>query len=241
MSKRLNAKLRVWSTPILVAMTGALLAGCVADEPGDFVDPARSAYYDRYPIKVVSAPVKVGVAARGGLLQPEQMNAVASFARTAKSDAHSRIAIRWPSASGAKGRQAASDAAAIMVTQGVPQEMIGVGSYPAGAGAPLQLSYERRVAVTKECGNWDENLAYSPRNDTYPDFGCAYQNNVAAMVANAEDFEHPRGEMAVVAANRTNAMKVYFGSVTQVQSNDSSASVNKNTSNDATSSSTNGN
>jgi pilus assembly protein CpaD len=227
MSKRFTLDSRAWLAPALLLVTSSVLSGCVIDQAGDYVDPNFTAYYERYPIHVVTAPVKMGVAAHAGMLQPDQMNAVANFARDARYDSHSRIAIRWPSASGTKGRKAATDAAAVMVNQGVPQEMISIGSYRAAAGAPLELSYERKVAVTRECGNWDDNLGHSPLNDEYSNFGCAYQNNIAAMVADAEDFDHPRAESPIVAANRVKAMQIYFGSATDVTSQDQTVTSNK--------------
>jgi pilus assembly protein CpaD len=241
MSKRLTESSRAWLGPALILTTSTFLSACMMEQPGDFTDPARSAFYDHYPIKVVNAPVKVGVAAHGGMLGPEQVNAVASFARTAEHDARSRIAIRYPSASGSKGRQAAADAATIMVNQGVSEGMIAVGSYPAGASSPLQLSYERKVAVTRECGNWSDNLGNSPLNNEYQNFGCAYQNNVAAMVANAEDFEHPRAESGIVAASRVNALKIWLGSATQVQTQDTTKTSVTDQSSTNSTSSTSGN
>lgn len=207
-----------WLTPAALLVTSFTLAGCMMDEAADYTSPAQSAaFYERYPISVRKTPVKMGVATRGGTLQGDQMNAVANFARDARFASVSRVNIRYPSGS-AKGRQAARDAVEVAATQGIPPEMISVSSYPGGAGSPLQLSYERKVAVTRECGDWSQNLAADSRNAEYPNFGCAYQHNVAAMVANAEDFERPRAETPIVAVNRTAAMKVYFESVTEVQS-----------------------
>lgn len=216
-----TAKIRL--SPALILLSGAVLSGCVMDGAGDFTDPARTAYYERYPIAVRKAPVSMGVAQKGGVLQPDQINAVATFARDARYDSVSRVNIRWPSGS-AQGRQAANDAASVMVSQGIPPGAISVGSYPAGRASPLKLGYERKVAVTKECGDWSDNLANSPLNDSYQNFGCAYQQNVAAMVADAEDFEHPRAESPIVAANRVTAMAIYFGSATDVKSTSATTS-----------------
>lgn len=218
MSSRIAIPLRTWAAPALMVLSTLTLTGCMGtDEAGDFVDPAKSAYYEQYPIKVVKAPVQMGVAAPAGILQPDQLNAVANFARNASADATSRLTIKYPSGS-SKGRQAAADAAAVMVSQGIPREMIVAASYPGGPTAPLQLSYEHKVAVTKACGQWPSDLASTSQNTDYTNFGCAYQNNIAAMVADAEDFEHPRAESAITAAARVKAMTIYFGAATEVSS-----------------------
>ena len=209
MLKSRDKKTVVRLAPALVLLSSVLLTACQSNDPADFADPQSTAFYDRYPIKVKQVPVKMGVAAHGGTLQPEQINAVANFASDARENASSKIMIRWPSGS-TKSHQAASDIAQLLVEEGVSQAMIVAASYPGGASAPVQLSFERKVAVTRECGNWSENLATTYDNQPYPNFGCAEQQNVAAMVANPEDFEHPRASSPVLASNRTAAMTIYI-------------------------------
>ena len=51
----------------------------------------------------------------------------------------------------------------------------------------------RYVAQGPECGNnWSENLASNSSNVGHPNFGCANQHNLAAMVANPADVLGPR-------------------------------------------------
>jgi pilus assembly protein CpaD len=61
--------------------------------------------------------------------------------------------------------------------------------------------YERHpIVVTesgahaKECGAWPEDLSRTQQNEAYENFGCAQQNNIAAMVANPRDLERPRAQ-----------------------------------------------
>lgn len=75
-----------------------------------------------------------------------------------------------------------------------------------------QAGTNRKVAVTKECGDWSDNLAVTRSNTPYRNFGCAYQNNLAAMVANPRDFERPRAMTAASAANRSTAATIYYKS-----------------------------
>ncbi|MBI2718018.1 MAG: CpaD family pilus assembly protein [Rhizobiales bacterium] len=196
-------------SPALLLGASLLLAGCQSTNPADEMGYQSQAFYDRYPIKVAKAPIKVGVVAKSGSLRPEQVNAVVNFARDARDNAQSRVAIKWPSGS-AKSRQVAIDIAQLLVDEGVPQSMIKATSYPGGATEPIQMSFERKVAVTRECGDWSQNLANDSSNGPYPNFGCAYQNNIAALVANPEDFEHPRATSPVLASNRTEVMKVFI-------------------------------
>lgn len=208
-----------------LVMLGAvtLLQGCNMN--GAEVDDefSTTAHYDRYPIRVAQAPVKIGIASRGGVLTPAQINAVANFASQARQSASSRVAIRWSSRN-PRSRSAANDIATLMIDQGVPVTLISVGSYSGGAASPIEISYQRKVAVTKECGDWSENLAAEPQNLAYRNHGCAIQNNIAAMVANPEDFQHPRAMSPSTAANRTAAMKIYYEQPAANASNASTSS-----------------
>ena len=88
----------------------------------------------------------------------------------------------------------------------------------------VTLSFLRKVAVTTECGDWSENLAGSQYNEPYPNQGCALQQNIAAMVANPEDFETPHPMAPATAASRSAAMVKYNkGEATSAESGSSSA------------------
>jgi pilus assembly protein CpaD len=192
----------------LLLGAGVLLTGC---SNAALVDdyPTNDAYYERYPITVEKAPVKLGVSTHAHGLRPEQINAVAAFARDAHQNAHSRIYVRYPSGS-KNGRAVASSVGQLLVQQGVSPGMITASSYKGGAGAPVEISYTRYVAVTKECGDWSSSMAVTFDNLSYPNFGCSQQNNLAAMVANPEDFEHPRAMPPVRASARKVALDLYF-------------------------------
>lgn len=201
-----------WSS-LAAVCSGLLLSGCVYDDPvfEDNYKPVNVG--ERYPIRVVKAPVKVGLRTPSGTLSVEQMDAVRNFATDARRTASSRISIRWPSGSGAS-HQAALAVSQALVDDGLPPSMIALGSYPGGSKEPIKLSFERKVAVTSECGDWSDNLAKTGSNQTYRNFGCANQQNIAAMVANPEDFERPRAMSPVLAGNRTQVMKIFVDNTT---------------------------
>lgn len=192
-------------------LLGVMLAGCSQGDVALENEYVPVAHYERYPISVRRAPVKMALAARAGRLTREQINATENFASAARQNAESKISISWPSGS-AKARGMARDVAGLFVEQGVPHSSIRVTSYPGGASSPLRISYLRKVAVTPECGDWSDNLANKPDNTPYLNFGCATQHNIAAMVANPEDFQRPRAMSPVTAANRTAAMTLYYKS-----------------------------
>ncbi len=212
MLKKLSRAATAHAGATLVLLSGLVLGGCQLDDAvtEDYFVPAR--HYERYPIKVVKSPVSVGVSARAGALSPGQINAVANFARQARSNSASRIKVSYPSAGG-QSRKVAGDIADLMSNQGISHSMIAVTSYRGGRGDPVHISYVSRVAVTLECGDWSENLASTRNNEVYSNFGCATQNNIAAMVSNPEDFETPRAMTPIdgpAAANRTVALAIYM-------------------------------
>ena len=207
----------------LIAVASAVvLSGCSTDAVTDYVDPVQHAHYERYPIAVTTASAKLGVVAPGEKLTAEQTNAVSNFGTDAASNAHSKITIKWPSASPAM-KVAARQAADLMMIQGVPQSRIRIGTYRGSSADPIRITFERKVAVTKECGDWSDDLAYSPRNTSYSNFGCAHQHNIAAVVSNPEDFERPRAMSPIDSANRIAALLLYNASPTAVTSTSSVA------------------
>ena len=55
------------------------------------------------------------------------------------------------------------------------------------------MAFEHDMAIASQCGDWSENLATNRSNLPYPNFGCAMQNNMAAMIANPRDLIETRG------------------------------------------------
>ncbi len=185
---------------ILLAVSSSL-AGCSAEQLAADDQYAPVAHYEQYPIKVAKAPIKLEVSSQYGSLQPSQINAISGFARSAKNATASRISIQRPSSGGAS-RQVASQTYQLLLQSGISSAMIVQGTYPGPVKAPIQLSYVRAVAVTKECGDWSTNLADTSANEPYSNLGCAVQNNIAAQVVNPEDFIVPRATTPSIASTR---------------------------------------
>jgi pilus assembly protein CpaD len=189
-------------------LCATVLAGCNAEELA-LDDRYSPNYEERYAIKVEKRPVNMGVVAYDGTLSGEQINAVSGFAAEAKTNAQSVVTVRYPSGNPGS-REAAQDIAELLVARGVPPSKIRAASYSGGRGSPVEVTFLRKVAVTKACGDWSSNLAVERGNDGYENFGCSIRHNMAAMVTNPEDFEGPRAMDPVMAANRMAALKIYI-------------------------------
>jgi len=64
-------------------------------------------------------------------------------------------------------------------------------------------------AHVKRCGDWPKDLSDVSDNEPYDNFGCAQQNNVAAMVANPQDLVRPRTQTPPDAMRRIKSLDNY--------------------------------
>ncbi len=192
---------------MLLCISVTPLAGCSQDFASvDDVYVPRTGQ-DRFPIQVVDMPVKMNITANSGKLPPGDVNRLSGFAHAAREDRTTPVSVTYPSGS-KKAREVSQQAVKVLVHQGVPRSMIHTSSYK-GKSDVVSLSFTRRVAATKPCGDWSRNLAENVKNDPYPNYGCTLQNNFAAMVANPEDFERPRTMSPSNAAGRMPGMDKY--------------------------------
>ena len=189
------------SIALFIAMSSTL-AACSNGELALDDKYVSTAHYDKFPIEVTRAPVKMEISSQHGTLQSTQINAISGFSRLARNAGSSKITILRPSGGGASG-QVARQTFQLLVQSGISPSMIVQKTYPGPSKGPVQISYLRSVAVTKECGDWSTDLANSSSNAPYPNLGCSMQNNIAAMVLNPDDFVVPEPTTPVLAATRT--------------------------------------
>ncbi|MGL4406328.1 MAG: CpaD family pilus assembly protein, partial [Notoacmeibacter sp.] len=74
---------------------------------------------------------------------------------------------------------------------------------------PVIVSYGAMTASAGPCGKWPEDTLPDSENKNYQNFGCAYQNNLAAMVANPMDLLGPRQPGPIDAADRDKVISDY--------------------------------
>jgi pilus assembly protein CpaD len=195
-----SAASRMKMAMVIVMASG--LAACSNGELALDDTYAPATHYEQYPIEVTRGPVRMDISSKHGSLQASQINAISGFSRSAKNSGSSRITILRPSAGGASGK-VARETYQLLVQSGISPGMISQKTYPGASKAPVQLTYVRSVAVTKECGDWSTDLATTSKNELHDNHGCAIQNNIAAMVVNPDDFVAPRATTPAHAAMRT--------------------------------------
>jgi len=81
--------------------------------------------------------------------------------------------------------------------------------------AAIRVTYPKISAVAGPCGLWPDDLGPSIdnrdylENKPYYNFGCSYQRNLAAMVADPADLVQPRAETPAYTPRRNIAFDKY--------------------------------
>ncbi|GHC67150.1 pilus biogenesis lipoprotein CpaD [Limoniibacter endophyticus] len=99
-------------------------------------------------------------------------------------------------------------------SRGIRQDRIIQQTYQAGpdeVAPPVRLSYMAVRAQVAPCGNWPENLMDNEKNRHYRNFGCSYQNNIAAQLANPNDLLGPRELGEIDQTKRGGVLSTYRG------------------------------
>jgi pilus assembly protein CpaD len=154
----------------------------------------------RHPIVVVAetATLDVALVPNGPGQEARAFVETTRFARNYRQEAKGPLYIALPRRSG-QNRAVSQRVRAIrqvMARAGIPSHRIktyGKGHHDAREDA-ITLSYDRIAAVGPTCGDWSEDITRNPENLPYPNFGCAAQRNLAAMVANPTDLMFPAQE-----------------------------------------------
>ena len=166
-------------------------------------------HYERHAIEVAKGTVKLQVPTASARLSASEEDAIRRFAQQANETNTSVVHVQRP-AGGMVGNAVAGRVAQLMEREGVQPHRIKHSSYKGGAHSPVVLSFSRKFAVTKECGDWSDNLSETYSNQNYTNFGCAQQHNLAAQVANPSDFETPRTSTSASATRRGKVFEKYI-------------------------------
>jgi len=203
------------SAALTASLAAALaLAGCVSQPSPQTAVPQSGSLQafqasDRHPIEVAKGKVqlKIDVPRFSPGLSPRQKAELDAFLADYKSLGESDITVSVPS--GGRNEGAAMGVLGRLRqhirARGINDKAIRYVPYYVQrrtTSAPVIVSYQRFYANPSPCGNWPDNLAEEPLNKAYEEFGCATQNNLAAMVANPRDLIEPRTMTAADTSRR---------------------------------------
>jgi pilus assembly protein CpaD len=199
-----------------VMLCAALSAGCSSVTPNS-TNP-RLAYDSevRHPILISNEPetLDLPVGMHGPALSPQIETAIRTYVKGYRATGTGGITIQVPT-DAANEIAAASTGRAVhyaLVRAGVPRGRIQVAPYPVGdhsRPATLRLSYLKVKAVTPSCGLWPETQPNTIENPQYENFGCAAQQNLAAMVANPADLVQPEPMTPPNGTRRSSVIRTY--------------------------------
>ncbi len=154
---------------------------------------------EAHPIQVDSevASMMVPLDTNPGKLSPQTRHEVRAFLASYKSRGHGAFSITKPGDETSRGNAARVARAIDKLADelGVGDHLVTQAFYTPEDGqnnAPIILSYLRYVATASACGDWSDDAATSYSNTRMPNFGCATQNNLAAMVIDPRDLQVPR-------------------------------------------------
>ncbi|HVY19636.1 MAG TPA: CpaD family pilus assembly protein [Bauldia sp.] len=197
----------------------AALAGC-AKPPVDPISTASTAAADDYhvthPITIQDqvATMDIPVSVDSKILPGAEADNIRFFGQEFLVSGTTTIAVVAPS--GSPNQVAAAGIAVqaenVLRDMGVDPRMISYRVYRAGSDervAPVRLAYNHIAATTAPCGPWPDLVTQTNFNRHYEAFGCATQQNLAAMVDNPLDLLYPRGMPPADAARRADVLQKY--------------------------------
>jgi pilus assembly protein CpaD len=194
---------------VLAIVAAALFSGC-AKRDSITVGSVPDDYRTNHPIAIAEKEevldLPVGASDRG--MTGQQRVALEGFLSGYDRSAVPVLKILTPAgaANEAAASYAASDFARLARSSGVPASRVMIMSYQAASletSAPIRLAFTAMKAQTGKCGRWPEDiLKENANNKHYANFGCSYQNNLAAQIANPADLLGPRKSAPIDATKR---------------------------------------
>lgn len=197
------------------SLAALLLAGsCAAptnDGEGLLADPEVN-----HPITVEPSyrSIRLPFSASDAGLMPDDSAHFSVFVAEYLSSGNGSISITAPP--GTDANAAIGYFGERLASLGVPRDRILVGTRQDAGDGRVEIGYVAYTARSDACGDWSTNWADDSNNQPPPNFGCATQHNLAAMVADPRDLVQPRVMDASDATRRTTVMGHYEkGEVTQ--------------------------
>ena len=168
---------------------------------------------EQHPISVDSQIVTMtlSVADAQGDFSDLDRARIRAFADSYLKNGHGDLSITAPSGGLVGDRDVSSSVLEPLYEQGVPLGAMTKARYGLGEGSTTDiiLSFTRYVATPSACGVWEGMRERDYRNMNSPNFGCATQNNLAAMIGDPHDLIAPADMTDPDSALRVRAVQKY--------------------------------
>jgi len=209
------ARIRQMGIAISMAVAAGLLAGCQQTASTE-VALYDQDYKRRHPILVSEEPhvldIPIGMKARN--LSPQIQRRMRSFVVDYRRTGTGSVTIQVPSGSANEvaAVSAGRSAGHTLRKLGVPASRIRIAPYQVddhAKVAPVRLAFLKLKAKAPDCGIWPEDIGRTTTDRSYYNFGCAQQQNLAAMIENPADLVRPRDMTAADGAQRARIIDQY--------------------------------
>ncbi len=205
------------TAPVAVLLASVLMSGCAAMQRDHVVvGSVPTDYRTNHPIAIGERETAydIPVASNATGLMRDQAGSVRAFLARYDARSNSPVKIIVPSGSpnSIAAERVAGDIVHLMIKQGIPANRITTFKYQASSDAetaPLRVSYIRLRASVDKCGRWPEDLTESSENRHWTNFGCSYQNNLAAQIDNPADLLGPRERGDIDGTRRSKVIDTY--------------------------------
>lgn len=197
---------------ITLASLAALAAGCAGAWNGQ---KQAMTIAEEHPISVDSQVVTLTIDLDRATTDISEIDKarIRAFADAYMTSGHGPLTVTAPSGTSDDfdGQESASDVRKYLHELGVDWASITGATYRAAddRGRQIILSYTHYVATPSACGNWAGMRARDYANLRSPNFGCATQNNIAAMVADPRDLVEPAGDAPPDSEARIRGVRSY--------------------------------
>ncbi|WP_239804448.1 CpaD family pilus assembly protein [Croceicoccus hydrothermalis] len=161
--------------PLCIALVGGL-SGCIGGLPDN-----RSLYSVKQPVVTARTDMLDVRTIAYGLPRSEQIR-LDEWLEAMDFGYGDRVSV-----DGAIGDDAIAQIAALVERRGMmlsSNPPVTQGRLPPGI---VRVVLTRSTAAVPDCPDWSANSDANPYNATYPNFGCAINGNMAAMIADPQD------------------------------------------------------
>ena len=198
---------------LLLAAAAISSVGCAAQFNGQ---EQALTVAEQHPISVDSQTVTMTMAPSVDGMSSLDQSRLRAFADSYMRNGHGALTVTSPTDGGVAGVRDALN------RSGVPLSSIVEADYRGGgASSDVILSYTHYVATPSACGLWEGMRERDYRNMNSPNFGCATQNNLAAMIGDPHDLVAPADMTDPDSATRIRGVVKYRkGEDSSSQSND---------------------
>ncbi len=146
---------------------------------------------DQFPIAAAATPVGIQLTSHKDGLSDAQTDHLRALVADWRVNGSGMIVIEIPACACDDAADAGYATRDYIRSLGVEDTAIRLLGYNTDPGGPIRVSFQRVAAKTYDCGKSWSDLTKTGDNNVSPNFGCARNSNLAAMIDNPSTIQHP--------------------------------------------------